>query len=75
MSAYVVTPLAKADTFDVWSYIAENSEIAAAALNRPSMMLARFWPKARCAATRPYGTYTPFLDTEPLSQLHRCLPA
>ena len=26
MSAYVLTPLAKADIFDIWAYIAENSE-------------------------------------------------
>src|SRR5215469_13302025 len=29
MTAYVLTPLAKADIFDIWSYIAENSESAA----------------------------------------------
>lgn len=29
MSAYVLTPLAKADIFDIWSYIADNSETAA----------------------------------------------
>jgi plasmid stabilization system protein ParE len=29
MSAYVLTPLAKADIFDIWTYIAENSEAAA----------------------------------------------
>jgi len=29
MSAYVLTPLAKADIFDIWSYIAEHSEGAA----------------------------------------------
>jgi plasmid stabilization system protein ParE len=29
MTAYVLTPLAKADIFDIWSYIAENSETAA----------------------------------------------
>jgi len=28
MSAYLLTPLAKADIFDIWVYIAENSEIA-----------------------------------------------
>ena len=30
MSAYVLTPLAKADIFDIWAYIAENSEPVAA---------------------------------------------
>jgi plasmid stabilization system protein ParE len=29
MSAYALTPLAKADIFDTWSYIAEDSEDAA----------------------------------------------
>jgi plasmid stabilization system protein ParE len=29
MSGYVLTPLAKADIFDVWSYIAEDSQGAA----------------------------------------------
>jgi plasmid stabilization system protein ParE len=27
--AYVLAPLAKADIFDIWAYIAENSESAA----------------------------------------------
>ena len=29
MSAYALTPLAKADIFEIWSYIAEDSENAA----------------------------------------------
>jgi len=29
MSGYLFTPLAKADIFDIWSYIAEDSESAA----------------------------------------------
>ncbi|HEY6347453.1 MAG TPA: type II toxin-antitoxin system RelE/ParE family toxin [Bryobacteraceae bacterium] len=29
MSAYVLTPLAKVDIFDIWAYIAEDSETAA----------------------------------------------
>lgn len=29
MIAYVLTPLARADIFDIWSYIAEDSELAA----------------------------------------------
>ena len=29
MSAYVLTPLAKADIFDIWAYIAVDSESAA----------------------------------------------
>ena len=34
MSAYAVTPLAKADIFDIWSYIAEDSEGAADRVER-----------------------------------------
>jgi plasmid stabilization system protein ParE len=30
MSGYALTPLAKADIFDIWSYIAKDSEDAAA---------------------------------------------
>lgn len=30
MTGYVLTPVAKADIFDIWSYIAEDSESAAA---------------------------------------------
>jgi plasmid stabilization system protein ParE len=29
MSGYVLTPLAKADIFDIWTYVAENSESVA----------------------------------------------
>ena len=29
MSAYVLTPIAKADIFDIWAYIAEDNEKAA----------------------------------------------
>jgi antitoxin ParD1/3/4 len=29
MSGYVLTPLAKADIFDIWAYIAQNNEQAA----------------------------------------------
>lgn len=34
MRAYVLTPLAKADVFDIWVYIAENSESAADRVER-----------------------------------------
>jgi antitoxin ParD1/3/4 len=34
MSAFSLTPLAKADIFDIWSYIAENSEEAADRVER-----------------------------------------
>ena len=34
MSAYVLTPLAKTDIFNIWSYIADNSEEAAGRVER-----------------------------------------
>jgi len=34
MSAYVLTPRAKADIFEIWSYIAEDSEDAADRVER-----------------------------------------
>jgi plasmid stabilization system protein ParE len=41
MSAYVVTPLAKADIFNIWSHIAGNSEKAADKVERAFTKLAR----------------------------------
>lgn len=29
MSAYVLTPLARTDIFNIWSYIADDNEVAA----------------------------------------------
>ncbi len=52
MSAYVLTPLAKADIFHIWAYIAENSETAADRVEQAFLMLVRFSLKARCAVTR-----------------------
>jgi plasmid stabilization system protein ParE len=34
MSVYVLTPLARADIFDIWSYLAENNEAAADRVER-----------------------------------------
>jgi plasmid stabilization system protein ParE len=34
MSAYVLTPLAKFDIFNIWSYIADNNEDAAASVEQ-----------------------------------------
>ena len=34
MSGYVLTPLAKADIFDIWSYIADDNEDAADRVER-----------------------------------------
>ncbi len=35
MSVYALTPVARADIFDIWSYIAEDSEPAADLLEQP----------------------------------------
>jgi plasmid stabilization system protein ParE len=51
MSAYVITPLAKADIFDIWAYIAEKSEPAAELVEQAIYDACAFWPKARRAAT------------------------
>jgi plasmid stabilization system protein ParE len=48
MNAYALTPLARADLFDIWSYIAAHSEKAADRVNKRFMTVARSSPKARC---------------------------
>ena len=77
MSAYVLTPLAKADIFEIWAYIAENNENAAGreeAIYDACAFLAE-GPVARSHTARLYGTSPAFLNPKPLSQLHYCLPA
>lgn len=44
MSGYAFTPLAKADIFDIWSYIAEENEDAALSVDKQSTTLAPFLP-------------------------------
>lgn len=46
MSAYALTPLAKADTFNIWCYIAADNEAAAGIYT----MLARLLLKLLCVA-------------------------
>jgi hypothetical protein len=46
MSAYVLA----ADIFDIWAYLAENSESAADRVEQAIYDAARFSRKARCAA-------------------------
>jgi hypothetical protein len=77
MSAYALTPLAKADIFDIWSYIAEDSQDAAGRVEQAITALAPFLPKAPCAAIpAPTLQRARFgLDTNPLSELRRCLSA
>jgi plasmid stabilization system protein ParE len=53
MSVYALTPLAKADVFDIWSYIADGSEDAADRLARQFTMLARSLPMLPCGHSRP----------------------
>jgi plasmid stabilization system protein ParE len=35
MSVYALTPLARADIFDIWSYLAEDNEAAADRVEQP----------------------------------------
>ena len=77
MSAYVLTPLAKADIFDIWAYIAEDNETAADRVEQAIYDACAFLAGGPLRGhTRPGLTpRSLFLDTEPLSELHRCLPA
>ena len=50
MSVYALTPLAKADIFDIWSYIAEDSEDAANRVERAIYDACAFVAEALCAA-------------------------
>jgi len=63
MSAYALTPLAKADIFDIWSYIAEDSEDAADRVDGRSTTLARLLPRLPCAAIPgPTSQPVPFVS-------------
>jgi hypothetical protein len=77
MSDYALAPLAKADIFDIWSSIAAVAKMPLIASNRRFTMLAPFVPKDICAAihARTSPRAPALLDTDPISQLHRCLPA
>jgi plasmid stabilization system protein ParE len=78
MSVYALTPLAKADIFDIWSYIAVDSEEIA---NRVEQAIYDGCAFVAEAPTRGHSrsdltsSLPSFLDAYPLSQLHRCLPA
>jgi plasmid stabilization system protein ParE len=48
---YVLTPLAKADIFDIWAYIAEDSETAADRVQQAVYDACAFLAEGRCAAT------------------------
>src|ERR1022692_1902271 len=77
MSVYALTPLAKADIFDIWSHIAGDSEDAANRVEQAIYDAARLSPKpfARPFPPRPHNPPASFLDADPLSQLHRRLSA
>jgi|SRR5450432_2710769 len=47
MSGYVLTPLAKTDIFDIWSYIAEHGEVAATSVEHAIYDACAFVAEAR----------------------------
>jgi plasmid stabilization system protein ParE len=63
MSAYALTPLAKADIFDIWSYIAEDSEDAADRVEGAIYDACAFLPRLPCAAIPgPTSQPVPFVS-------------
>ena len=50
MSVYALTPLAQADIFKIWSYIAKDNEDAAARVERAIYDSFEFIAEAPCAA-------------------------
>ena len=75
--AYVLTPLAKADIFDIWSYIADDRR-----RRRPRRTSDLRRLRACCRSaharpfpSRPHNPFAAFLDADPLPQLHRCVTA
>jgi plasmid stabilization system protein ParE len=49
MSRYAFTPLAKADLFDIWRYIADDSEDAADRVERAIYDACALWLNLPCA--------------------------
>ena len=77
MSAYVLTPLAKADIFYIWSFIAADNEDAADRVEREIYAACAFVAEAPMRGhSRPDLTtpLAPFLHAGPVSQLHDCVP-
>ena len=58
MSGYALTPLAKADIFEIWCYIAEDSEEIADRVERAITRLVPLLLKLLCAAI-PERTSSP----------------
>jgi len=57
MSVYALTPLARADIFDIWSYIAANSEAAADRVEQAIYEACAFVAEAPIRGhSRPYLT-------------------
>src|SRR5271165_1508818 len=56
MSGYVLTPLAKADVFDIWSYIADDSEDAA---DRVELAIYEACAFVAEEPSRRHSSYTP----------------
>jgi plasmid stabilization system protein ParE len=50
MSGYTLTPLAKAEVFDIWSYIAEDNENAADRVEQAIFDACAFVAEAPCEA-------------------------
>ena len=51
MSAYLLTPLAKADIFHIWAFIALDNEDAASRVEQAIYSACEFVAEAPCAAT------------------------
>ena len=49
MSVYALTPLAKADIFEIWSFIAEDSEETADRVEQAIYDACAFVAQAQCA--------------------------
>jgi plasmid stabilization system protein ParE len=77
MSEYALTPLAKADIFEIWSYIADSSERAAnrveEAIYEACAFVAGAPMRGHTRADLTSRTFA-FLDAHAISQLQRCLP-
>ena len=75
---YVLTPLAKADIFDIWSYIADDNEDAADRVEQAIYDACAFVAEAPIrghSRLDPDNPFPSFLERGPLSELRRCLPA
>jgi plasmid stabilization system protein ParE len=70
MSGYALTPLAKAGIFDIWAYMAEDSEAAADRVEQAIFDACAFVAEAPTRGhtrpdltTRPLRLWTPRMDT------------